>query len=877
MQEQPKKRTNGMSLKARFPAILRYSALAGIAAVLIVAGIGFYRQSVRSHFKLKGEHAQLSKEVIAEVRGYERLESVDGVAKYLIRADFARTFADQHQELQNVYLEVYAADGERSDKLTAGNVLYIPSEDKDFTAYLKDNVEITSRDELKINSTHFTYTRGNETAESDELVTFERGTMKGSSFGAIARMGERRVELLRDVAFEAFDTPELLRSNVRSAKVTSGYAVLDQTTGKIGLRENVRIETNSASKDDQRATVATASTASVTFKDAELNSPKFTEFELNSDVQIVSRAPASTANITSGNAKYIRDFDRYELRDNAVVKMNDGDKTTLLKGQNVLYERTAGKADITTAAYVEQNGQSIAGDRITALMYVDGGLKSAVARGNARAVRNAEDRVLRIAAPELNASFGTDRQIADANAVGQTSVVMEPTDRNRANLVTMTAASGVGMQFAGGNTTAARTDGRTIINMESPNNGRAAANKRLVADSVKTTFQSNGRDLKRAEAIGNAQLDVLPLNQDPSNFKTVVNAPRFDCDFYATGNNARNCVAERKVKAVRTPTVTVAGRGVQTLTSDRMETSFDQPSNNVERMNADGNAKFSELDRNAIGSQMVYTAADGFIRIRGSEPTVWDDRARGKAKEIDWDTVNGRSLLNGNVATTYYSRRQMRDASPFGASDKPVFVTADRAEFDHNAEVGVYTGNARSWQENNFVRANVIRVDQKAGAMNAVGNVQSGLFNARMRAGGKESTVPVYVTAGSMAYQRDTRVVQYRENVDIKQGSDRLTAGIVDVYLDERNELSRTVAENDVVITQPGRKATGTWAQYTTADENAVLRGSPASVVDGKNGTSQGSEISFNLRTSNVTNAGRTAANSTSTRTRTVYKVQPNQ
>lgn len=866
-----------MSLKARFPAILRYSALLGIAAVLIVAGIGFYRQSVRSHFKLKGEHAQLSKEVIAEVRGYERLESIDGVAKYLIRADFARTFADQHQELQNVYLEVYAADGERSDKLTAGNVLYIPEPEQNFTAYLKDNVEITSRDDLKVKSSHFTYTRANETAESDELVTFERGTMKGSSFGAVARMGERRVELLRDVAIDAYDSPELLRSNIRSAKVTSGYALLDQTNNKITLRDNVRIETNSAAKEDRRSTVATASTASVTFKDAEINAPKFTEFELNSDVRIVSQTAAATADITSGNAKYLREFDRYELRDNAVVKMNEGEKTTVLKGQTMLYEQSAGKAEITTAAYVEQNGQSIAGDRINALMFADGGLKSAVARGNARAVRNEPERVVRIAAPELNASFGTDKQISDANGIGQTSVVLEPSDRTRASLITMSAASGVGMQFAGGNTTAARTDGRTVISMESPNSGRTAANKRLVADAVRTTFQPNGKDLKRAEAIGNAQLDVDPLNQDPANYRSVINAPRFECDFYATGNNARNCVAERKVRAVRTPTVVVAGRGVQTFVSDRMETSFDQTSNNVERMVADGNAKFSELDRNAIGERMVYTAADGSIRIRGGEPTVWDDRARGKAKEIDWDTVNGRSLLSGNAATTYYSRKQMRDASPFGASDKPVFVTADKAEFDHNAEIGVYTGNARSWQENNFVRANVIRVDQKAGAMNAVGNVQSGLFNARMRAGGKESTVPVYVTAGSMAYQRDTRVVQYRENVDIKQGSDRLTAGIVDVYLDERNELSRTVAENDVVITQPGRRATGTWAQYTTADENAVLRGSPASVVDGRNGTSQGSEISFNLRTSNVTNSGRTAANSTSTRTRTVYKVQPNQ
>jgi len=57
------------------------------------------------------------------------------------------------------------------------------------------------------------------------------------------------------------------------------------------------------------------------------------------------------------------------------------------------------------------------------------------------------------------------------------------------------------------------------------------------ADTVKTTFQANGKDIAKAQAAGNAELYVEPLNASKKNFKTTVEAPRFDCDFFATGNN----------------------------------------------------------------------------------------------------------------------------------------------------------------------------------------------------------------------------------------------------------------------------------------------------------------------------------------------------
>ena len=93
------------------------------------------------------------------------------------------------------------------------------------------------------------------------------------------------------------------------------------------------------------------------------------------------------------------------------------------------------------------------------------------------------------------------------------------------------------------------------------------------------------------------------------------------------------------------------------------------------------------------------------------------------------------------------------------------------------------------------------------------------------------------------------------------------------MFLDEKNEVSKTIAEQNVVITQPGRRATGSWAQYTAADEIAILRGDPATINDAENGSSQSGQVTFHMRDNRVVTEAKTKQNTTG-RSRSVYKVK---
>ena len=174
--------------RAKLPQIIRYAAVIVLGVTLIAVIVGFYRERNRSGFKLKNEHTRLSTEVVAEVNGYERLETDGDMPKYFIKADHAKTFSDNHQELENVYVRIYGKDGNEADTMTAESVLHVPEADKNFTAYMKGNVDINARGGLNVKTNNIVYTKATDTADIDEAVTFERAGIRGKSFGASVPM-----------------------------------------------------------------------------------------------------------------------------------------------------------------------------------------------------------------------------------------------------------------------------------------------------------------------------------------------------------------------------------------------------------------------------------------------------------------------------------------------------------------------------------------------------------------------------------------------------------------------------------------------------------------------------------------------------------------
>ena len=837
-----------------------------------IVAIAFYRGSRDPQFRMQSFPTSLSKDVVAEVTGYERTEFDGGAAKYYVKADKATTYSDNHQELENAYFEIFDQGGSgMSDKITAQKAVYIPEENKNFTAYLAGSVNIDTKDRLKVQTEQVTYKKATEVASAEEAVAFQRDNIGGKSFGAEVRIAEKKVELLKDVEIRQFVNLE--HTGDASATMNSGNALYDQAAEKVHLNGGVKVNTVSPT----RTTDLSGGSSVVSLMITAESNREVRSAEMFREVAIDSTqaADSSVTNIRSGYALYEKP-DRFVLREAVQIVSIGGVNSTTLRSGQAVYEQDEGTVDMTGGSEVTQANNYAKGDAIFAELYPSRKLKKATVRGSGYVRQIETDRTIEVSAGELVAVLADGQTMQAASANGNASSVLTPANPGEYSKITMTTPRSIALDFkADGALDQMRTDGRTTILLNVPDNAPDSANKRVTADSVKTVFDSAGKNMQKAEAVGNAELFVEPLRASPENYRTTVNAPRFDCNFYPTGNNAKDCTGGKGTKTVRVPTVPSDQRGNQTLTATTLNAVFADGSRDLSALEASGDAKFSELDRNGVADQISYSNAERIVRLRGGEPTVWDSRARAKAKEIDWNTNEQKSYLRGSVSTTYYSQKATSGAAPFGGTDKPVYLTAANAEIDHRAETAVYSGNARAWQDKSYVRASKLTLRQKEGQFDAEGGVQSLLYDVKRKENGRETTVPVSASSGSLNYYREARLLRYVTSVDIRQGTDRITGEKADVYLDANNELAKTEVETNVVITQPKRRASGTFASYTAADEVVVLRGNPARVEDAEQGSSQGAQMTVHLRENRVNTQGRSTQNTTG-RTRSVYKVQEN-
>ncbi|HZE68409.1 MAG TPA: LPS export ABC transporter periplasmic protein LptC [Pyrinomonadaceae bacterium] len=542
---------------------------------------------------------------------------------------------------------------------------------------------------------------------------------------------------------------------------------------------------------------------------------------------------------------------------NPTAKPSPRSKPVTIRSGHALFKQETLRLEFSEGVTAEQDRAVMSGDVMYALLNAQKRLEKVEVRGHSYMRSLEEGRAAEVNSANLDFYLDKDQQLERAVAQYETHARSLDADADLdlagANLIEVLFEAQTDRSVL----KQMRTEGRSTINLSAPKskaNDPRAANKRLTADTVKLIWRSQGKDLQAAEAAGNAELFIEPVNKGVNADKKTLTAPRFDCDFYEAGNLARTFVASGGAKALIEAVQPSENRPARTLTAQKISAVFVKETQDAERIDAEGEAKFNQGDRNGIAGTVSYTASDETVRLRGGEPTIWDSRGRTKAVELDSDLRNNVSYSRGKTATTYYSQEQTNGATPFSSVKSPVYISSERGELHRDSGVAIYTGNARAWQDDNFVRGDKLTIYLNEKRMEVNGRVQSALYNARRRTAGTATTVPVFATADAMNYSDQNRTLHYEGNVDIRQGTDRITSGVADAYLmKDSSDVEKTIAQKNVVLTQPNRKGTGDWIQYTTADEVAVLKGNPARVEDGEKGSTEGGRLTVNVRDGRVT------------------------
>jgi lipopolysaccharide export system protein LptA len=404
----------------------------------------------------------------------------------------------------------------------------------------------------------------------------------------------------------------------------------------------------------------------------------------------------------------------------------------------------------------------------------------------------------------------------------------------------------------------------------------------------------DGRLLERAETSGPPRIVVT---QPGANQKTVVTAAKFTAKF--TENNRlatlhgepdakifSSLIQASKIQASKIDAskagTSKTGSPAQTdrVSTSRMLDVVFFPEGGVRSIMQTGGFVYVDGTQKAWAQSGEYTTADQLAVLTGS-PRVVDGGMTTTAQTIRMNRATGDAIAEGNVKSTYSDLKAQPEGGMLASSD-PIHVTSRSMTANRSTAIAVYTGDARLWQDANVVEAPTLQFDRDHRTIFAQGvgqgEVSVGTGLRPVRAGqspaptqapaqpvstvlvqvDKNGTVtPLRITSARLNYADVERRIFLDGGVTTKASDATMTGQRMTVFLLPRSQskaganpampgqVDRIIAEDQVVITQPTRHATGERLVYTSADDKFVLTGGPPSIFDAERGKTTGDSLTF--------------------------------
>jgi lipopolysaccharide export system protein LptA len=175
-----------------------------------------------------------------------------------------------------------------------------------------------------------------------------------------------------------------------------------------------------------------------------------------------------------------------------------------------------------------------------------------------------------------------------------------------------------------------------------------------------------------------------------------------------------------------------------------------------------------------------------------TDPTA-DERKRNRTLSV---TTSRDLLARFDPQTSRLS--SMEQTGDFAYDEGGRHARAAKATLDSGQNVIVLETSARVWDETGSTSANHIRMDQRTGDFTAEGQVNSSRLpdqdqkkNSQMLSGDQ----PIQAQARKMDSSNHNRAIHYEGDVTMRQGANRIQAGVIDVNREKRT----LVADGNVV------------------------------------------------------------------------------
>ncbi len=362
---------------------------------------------------------------------------------------------------------------------------------------------------------------------------------------------------------------------------------------------------------------------------------------------------------------------------------------------------------------------------------------------------------------------------------------------------------------------------------------------------------ADGRRLRRADTSGAAEITIHPTA--PATGQTIITAGKFQAHFDDLGQLASVHGAPDARILSQSP-----GQPDRISTSNTLDASF-HPGSGIDSIVQQGNVAYRDAERKAWGGRASYTPADQILILTIS-PRIVDGGMTTTARTIRMNRATGDGFADGDVKSTYSDLKPQPNGALLASSD-PIHVTARSMTAHSNPAIAVYTGDARLWQDANVIEAPSIEFDRNRRSVVASGSPAQSVSTVLVQTEKSGKVTPIKITSARLTYTDGERQAHFQDGVQARSADLTIVSREMIVFLQPRDQttsnqptagigsgagkIDHIVAREQVVITQPGRKATGDQLVYTTSDDKFVLTGGPPSIFDAERGKITGVSLTL--------------------------------
>jgi lipopolysaccharide export system protein LptA len=418
-------------------------------------------------------------------------------------------------------------------------------------------------------------------------------------------------------------------------------------------------------------------------------------------------------------------------------------------------------------------------------------------------------------------------------------------------------AGRVVLNFTGNNvlSTVHSQDNVRLVQHQRPASASASAQDVEVTASVIDFVVADGRRLQRADTSGAAQIALRPV--PGTGQQTLVTAGKFHAGFDDLGQLASLHGAPNARIVSQT-----AGQPDRVSTSNMLDASF-HPGSGVDSIVQQGSVAYTDGDRRAWGDHATYTPADQMLVLTGS-PRVIDGGMTTTSRTMRLNRATGDAFADGDVKSTYSDLKAQPNGALLAASD-PIHVTAQAMTAHSSPAIALYTGDARLWQNANVIQAPSIQFDRNQRSVVAQGSPTQPVSTVLVQIEKSGKVTPIKITSDRLTYTDSERKAHFEEAVQAKSADLTITSKVMDVFLQPRDQatsnqsitglsagtgggsgkIDHIIAREQVVIIEPGRRATGEQCVYTTSDDKFVLTGGSPSIFDAERGKITGVSLTL--------------------------------